>query len=52
MDQKQNFALTTGANKVAVIGNDNIAFTAPQMVASEINETNESISGGKSFYTI
>ena len=46
------FALTTTANKVAVIGNDNIAFTAPQMVASEINETNESISGGKSFYTI
>ena len=46
------FALTTSANKVAVIGNDNIAFTAPQIVASEINETNESISGGKSFYTI
>jgi len=47
------FDLTTAANKVAVIGNDNIAFTAPQMVASEINETNETqIIGGKSFYTI
>ncbi len=47
------FDLTTAANKVAVIGNDNIAFTAPQMVASGINETNETqIIGGKSFYTI
>ncbi len=46
------FTLTTAASKLAVINNDNIAFTAPQMVASEINETNESISGGKSFYTI
>ena len=47
------FDLTTAANKVAVIGNDNIAFTAPQMVASGINETNETqITGGKSFYTI
>ena len=31
------FALTTTANKVAVIGNDNIAFTAPQMVLSLIH---------------
>ena len=46
------FTLTSATNKLAVINNDNIAFTAPQMVASEINETNESISGGKSFYTI
>ena len=46
------FSLTAAASKLAVISNDNIAFTAPQMVASEINETNESISGGKSFYTI
>jgi hypothetical protein len=47
------FDLTTAASKVAVIGNDNIAFTAPQMVASGINETNETqIIGGKSFYTI
>ena len=46
------FSLTAATSKLAVINNDNIAFTAPQMVASEINETNESISGGKSFYTI
>ena len=46
------FALTAAASKLAVINNDNIAFSAPQMVASEINETNESITGGKSFYTI
>ena len=35
------FSLTSDANRIAVIGNDNIAFTAPQMVASGINETNE-----------
>ena len=46
------FTLTSATNKLAVINNDNIAFTAPQMVASDINATNESISGGKSFYTI
>ena len=46
------FTLTSSTNKLAVINNDNIAFTAPQMVASDINATNESISGGKSFYTI
>ena len=45
------FTLTSSTNKLAVINNDNIAFT-PQMVASDINATNESISGGKSFYTI
>ena len=45
------FTLTTAANKVAVVDNDNISWTAPQMILSEINETNESISGGKSFYT-
>ena len=45
------FNLTTAANKVAVVNNDNISWTAPQMIVSEINETNESISGGKSFYT-
>jgi len=46
------FALTANESKLAVVNNDNIAFPAPQMVASEINETNESITGGKSFYTI
>jgi hypothetical protein len=45
------FNLTTAANKVAVVNNDNISWTAPQVIVSEINETNESISGGKSFYT-
>ena len=48
---ESEFGLTTAANKVAVGNNDNIAFTTPQMVASEINETNEGITGGKSFYT-
>ena len=47
------FALTSETtNKVAVIINDNIALQTPQIVASEINETNESISVNKSFYTI
>jgi len=52
------FGLTTAANKVAVINNDNIAFTTPQMVASEINESGDTALaiaanvGGKSFYTI
>ena len=35
------FALTTAANSISVNANDNIYFTAPQMVASAINETNE-----------
>ena len=52
------FTLTTNTNKVAVINNDNIAFTAPQMVASEVNESGDTPTGtaangvGKSFYTI
>ena len=35
------FQLTSLTNKIGVVGNDNIAFTAPQLVASSINETNE-----------
>ena len=38
---QSEFALTTAANAISVNANDNIYFTAPQMVASTINETNE-----------
>ena len=44
---ESEFSLTSAANAVGVVANDNIYFTAPQMVASEINETNE-MSGNKS----
>jgi len=43
------FVLTPKSSEVAVIANDNIYFEAPQVVASEINETNE-MSGGKSLF--
>ena len=52
------FTLTSAANKLAVVNNDNLFFTAPQMVASEINESGDTALGvaaqgsGKSFYTI
>ncbi len=49
---ESEFVLTSADNKISVVGNDNIYFTAPQMVASEINETNETIAGGKSLYVI
>jgi hypothetical protein len=45
------FSLTSNANKLSVVNNDNIYFTAPNAVMSEINETNE-MSGSKSFWTI
>jgi hypothetical protein len=48
---ESEFSLTADSNKIAVVGKDNIYFTAPQMVASEINETNE-MSGQKSFFNI
>src|SRR6056300_1579673 len=54
---ESEFTLTTAANKVAVINNDNIAFTAPQMVASEVNQSGDTHTGtaanvgGKSFFT-
>ena len=43
------FQLTSTASSEGVIANDNIYFTAPQMVASSINETNE-MSGNKSLF--
>jgi hypothetical protein len=43
------FNLTAAANAEPVVANDNIYFTAPQMVASVINETNE-MSGSKSLF--
>ncbi len=44
---ESEFSMTTKANEAAVVLNDNIYFTTPQMVASEINETNE-MAGSKS----
>ena len=45
--QKQNVTLLPTAQNV--IANDNIYFDAPQMVASDINQTNE-MSGSKSLF--
>jgi hypothetical protein len=45
------FSLASSDDKVAVVAGRNIFFTAPQMVVSEINETNE-MSGSKSFVLI
>jgi len=44
------FNLTTSSNAISIIANDNIYFTAPQMVASEINETNEISGSNKSLF--
>ena len=46
---ESEFSLTSSTNKINVVGNDNIYFTAPQMVASDINQTNE-MSGSKSLF--
>jgi hypothetical protein len=46
---ESEFSLSAATNAVSVIANDNIYFTAPNMVASEINETNE-MSGQKSMF--
>jgi len=43
------FTLTPTTNTVNVIANDNIYFEAPQVVASDINQTNE-MSGSKSLF--
>ena len=43
------FSLTGTSNAINVIANDNIYFTSPRMVASQINETNE-MSGNKSLF--
>ena len=44
------FSLTATASAISYTPGDNIYFTAPQMVASAINETNE-MSGSKSLFT-
>ena len=46
------FLLTSADNKIAVVDNDNIYFTSPQVVLSEVNETAKSLTGGKSLYVI
>ena len=46
---ESEFSLTSSANAINIIPSDNIYFTAPQMVASSINETNE-MSGSKSLF--
>jgi len=46
---ESEFTLTSFSNRQGVVGNDNIYFTAPQMVASDINQTNE-MSGNKSLF--
>jgi hypothetical protein len=46
---ESEFSLTSAASSINVIANDNIYFTAPRMVASSINETNE-MSGSKSLF--
>jgi hypothetical protein len=43
------FSLTSASNAIDVVANDNIYFTAPHMVASAINETNE-MTGNKSLF--
>ena len=48
---ESEFSLTNNTNKIAVVSNNNIYFTAPQSVMSEINETN-GMSGNKSLWTI
>jgi len=48
---ESEFSLTSNTNKIGVVKDDNIYFTSPQAVMSEINETNE-MSGNKSFWTI
>ena len=46
---ESEFSLISAANAISVIPGDNIYFTAPQLVASAINETNE-MSGSKSLF--
>ena len=46
---ESEFSLISYANRQSVVANDNIYFTAPQMVASDINQTNE-MSGSKSLF--
>ena len=44
---ESSFSKTSEDNSVSIIANDNIYFTSPKMIASDINETNE-MSGSKS----
>jgi hypothetical protein len=45
------FSLQGTSARVAIVPNDNIYFTSPRMVASQINETNQStLGGGKSLF--
>ena len=46
---ESEFSLTGTSSAINVIANDNIYFTSPRMVASQINETNE-MSGNKSLF--
>ena len=46
---ESEFTLTSATAALPVIANDNIYFTAPQLVASGINETNE-MAGNKSLF--
>ena len=46
---ESEFSLTSASNALAFNPGDNIYFTAPQMVASDINQTNE-MSGSKSLF--
>jgi hypothetical protein len=46
---ESEFSLTSSANAISIVPADNIYFTAPQMVASAINQTNE-MSGSKSLF--
>jgi hypothetical protein len=46
---ESEFSLTSASNALAFNPGDNIYFTSPQMVASDINQTNE-MSGSKSLF--
>ena len=49
MVPETEFSLTSASSNAVSVANDNIYFTAPNMVASDINETNE-MSGSKSLF--
>jgi hypothetical protein len=46
---ESEFSTTSVANASSIVANDNIYMTAPGMIASQVNETNE-MNGKKSFY--
>jgi hypothetical protein len=47
---ESEFSLLTASNAISVVPDDNIYFTAPQMVASSINASNEMNSESKSLF--